>query len=164
MGMTGHLLRVSHEELDTYLADSSLLEDRIYNSEAQDEHLLDVDKAWEGIIFLLTGKNIQTATSELVQIFFSGDLIDEEQDLGMGPAHYLTNEQVVNLNNQISSLTEADLKHKYDPNRMKELSVYPDIWDEGEEAFDYIYVNFVALQTFYSEAAKNGEAIITFIS
>lgn len=164
MGMIGHLIRLSHEELDTYLENSSLLEDRIYNSDSQDEDSLDVDKAWEGIIFLLTGQNLANATSELAQIFFSGDLIDEEQDLGMGPAHYLTAEQVSNLNKQIATLTEADLQQKYDPDKMKQLQIYPDIWDEGDDAFDYIYGSFVALQAFYSEAAQNGQAIITFIS
>jgi len=163
--MIGNLLRVAESELEEYLKDSSLLEDRIYGeSKTADESLVDIDKSWDGIIFLLTGQNIENANHPLVKVLFSGQLIDEEQDLGYGPAHYLTPEQVKELNNQISKITIADLKQKFDPNKMTELEVYPTIWEEGDDAFEYVADSFSTLQNFYAEAAKNGEAIITFLN
>lgn len=167
MGMTCTLLRVTKSELEEYLNDSSLLEDRIYDdeSEDEDENLIDIDKSWDGIIFLLTGQNFENADHPLLQVLFSGQIIDDEQDLGYGPAHYLTPEQVANLNNQISKITVEDLKQKYDPKKMTELDVYPTIWeDEGEETFDYLSDNFLEVQQLYADASKNGEAIITFMS
>ncbi|MFV0388966.1 MAG: DUF1877 family protein [Pyrinomonadaceae bacterium] len=84
-------------------------------------------------MFLLTGQSLATSEHNLVRILFSGQLIDEEQDLGYGPAHYLTPEQVAELNNEISTITIADLKQNFDPKKMTEQEVYPTIWDEGEE-------------------------------
>ena len=167
MGMTCTLLRVTKNELDEYLNDSSLLEDRIYDDESEDgdENLIDIDKSWDGIIFLLTGQNSAKADHPLLQVLFSGQIIDDEQDLGYGPAHYLTPEQVVDLNNQISQITVEELRQKYDPKRMTELEVYPTIWeDEDEESFEYLSDNFLEVQQLYSDATKNGEAIITILS
>ena len=165
MSMIGNLLRVSEAELEEYLKDSSLLEDRVYDdeSETEDESLDDIDKTWEGIIFLLTGQKLENANHPLVNVLFSGQLIDEEQDLGYGPAHYLTPEQVKELNNQISKITVADLKQKFNPSKMTELEVYPTIWEE-DDAFEYVADGFSALQNIYAEAVKNDEAIITFLN
>lgn len=162
MGMIANLLRVTTAELETYLLDSSLLEGRIYSEEAaEDQNLIDVDKAWDGIIFLLTGQNIQNADHPLVQVLFSGQLIDEEQDLGYGPGHYLTSDQVKDLNEKISKITTEDLKLKYNSKQMNELDVYP-IWDE--DSFDYLDENFKLLQQTYAEAANKEQAIITFLN
>ncbi|MBS1667629.1 MAG: YfbM family protein [Bacteroidetes bacterium] len=164
--MIGNLLRVTKAELDDYLKDSSLLESSIYDEETDEENpnLVDIDKSWDGIVFLLTGQGIANAEHPLLRVLFSGQIIDEEQDLGYGPAHYLTPEQVAELNNQIAKITIADLKQKYDPKKMTELEVYPTIWDEGDQAFAYLSEYFVTVQQVYFEATKNGEAIITFLN
>ena len=164
MSMIGNLLRVTKSELEDYLKDSSLLENKIYDDETENENLVDIDKSWDGIIFLLTGQSFATAENNLVRILFSGQLIDEEQDLGYGPAHYLTPEQVAELNNEISTITIADLKQKFNPKKMNELEVYPTIWDEGDDAFDYVADGFLTLQNVFAEATKNEEVIITFLN
>ncbi|MGJ1367117.1 YfbM family protein [Sphingobacterium spiritivorum] len=164
MSMIANLLRVTTSELEAYLKDSSLLEDSIYNDEADAENLIDIDKSWDGIIFLLTGQSLATAKHNLVKILFSGQIIDEEQDLGYGPAHYLTAEQVAELNGEISTITIADLKQSFNPERMNELEVYPIIWDEGDDAFDYLADGFLTLQNVFADATKNKEAIITFLN
>jgi len=164
MSMIGNLLRVTKSELEDYLKDSSLLENKIYDDETENENLVDIDKSWDGIIFLLTGQSFATAENNLVRILFSGQLIDEEQDLGYGPAHYLTSEQVAELNNEISTITIADLKQKFNPKKMNELEVYPTIWDEGDDAFDYVADGFLTIQNVFAEATKNEEAIITFLN
>jgi len=164
MGMIGNLLRVTKPELEGYLKDSSLLEDKIYDDETENNNLVDIDKSWDGIIFLLTGQSLTTSEHHLVRILFSGQLIDEEQDLGYGPAHYLTPEQVAELNHEISTITIADLKQKFNPEKMTQLEVYPTIWDEGDDAFDYLADGFSTLQNVFADATKNGEAIITFLN
>jgi hypothetical protein len=154
---------VTKSELEYYLKDSSLLEDKIYDDETENENLVDFDKSWDGIIFLLTGESFATTEHNLARVLFSGQFIDEEQDLGYGPAHYLTPEQVEALNNEISTITITDLKQKFNPQKMTELGVYPTIWDEGEDAFDYIADGFSTVQTIFADATKNREAIITFL-
>lgn len=163
MGMIANLLRVSPTELETYLNDSNLLEERVYSPDAErDFNLNDLDKAWDAIIFLLTGQNIQNADGPLVQVLFSGQIVDEEQDLGYGPGHYLTPKQVKELNSKISAFTTEQLQERYNPEKMTEIDVYPSIWDV--ESFEYVDFYFKRLQQVYAEAEKNGQAIITFLS
>lgn len=165
MGMIANLLRVSETELDSYLADSSLLAKRLYNDDDEaDPARVDIDKSWDSIIFLLTGEGLFNANHSLVRLLFSGQLVDENQELGYGPAHYLTPEEVAGLNEQLATIQEADLKQKFDPQKMSELEIYPNIWAEGDNAFDYVAVWFKTLQRIYAEAARNGQAMITFLS
>jgi hypothetical protein len=163
--MIGNFLRVSNAELEEYIKDSSTLEDRIYNDGGdEDPNLVDIEKAWAGILFLLTGKNIDDLDHPLAKVLFSGQLIEEDQDLGYGPAHYLNPTQVSEINTQISKISTEDLKKNFDAKKMMELEIYPTIWDEGDEAFEYLAEYFKTLQQVYSDAAKKGEAIITFIN
>ncbi|KQS90266.1 hypothetical protein ASG21_13695 [Chryseobacterium sp. Leaf394] len=162
--MIGNLLRVKESELEEYFRDSTLLEAIIYKDESDNENLTDIDKAWEGIIFLLTGEGIASSEHRLTRILFSGQFIDEEQDLGYGPAHFLRPDEVLELSEEISKITIEDLKQRFDPEKMSEEGIYPEIWDEEEDAFNYLAEEFIAVQKTFAEAASNGEAIITFIN
>jgi len=157
------ILRASTEELTTYLLDSSLLADRVLNNPEHDTRRYDIDKSWDGIIFLLTGKNSSDASEPLSRLMFSNQLIDETQDLGTGPAHYLTPAEVKDLYDQIKHIVPASLKQNFDAAAMKILGVYPNnVWDEPE-VDDYLTEYFETVQEVFATAAKKGEAILTFI-
>ena len=165
MGMIMYLLRISKQELESYIDKPDLfLENRV-----DDAYSMDIDKAWGGILYLLTGKafasgSLEDEVDSLNRIFFSAQFFDEDMDVGYGPAHYLTPEQVAGINHKIASLTEADLKSHYDPEAMnKEKKLYPSL-DWNEKIFDYLYFHFQALQSFFATAASRGEAIVTFLN
>lgn len=165
MSMIMNLLRISKQELESYIDKPDLfLENRV-----DDAYSMDIDKAWGGILYLLTGKAFASGSPEdevdsLNRIFFSAQFFDEDMDVGYGPAHYLTPEQVAGIHRKIASLTEADLKAHYDPEAMnEEEELYPSL-DWNEEDFEYLYFHFQALQSFFATAASRGEAIVTFLS
>ena len=165
MGMIMYLLRISKQELESYIDKPDLfLENRV-----DDAYSMDIDKAWGGILYLLTGKAFASGSPEdevdsLNRIFFSAQFFDEDMDVGYGPAHYLTPEQVAGIHRKIASLTEADLKARYDTEAMnEEEELYPSL-DWNEEIFEYLYFHFQALQSFFATAASRGEAIVTFLS
>ena len=165
MGMIMYLLRISKEELESYIDKPELfLENRV-----DDAYSMDIDKAWSGILYLLTGKAFASGSTEdevdsLNRIFFSGQFFDEDMDVGYGPAHYLTPEQVAGIHSKIASLTEADLKARYDTEAMnEEEELYPSL-DWNEKIFEYLYFHFQALQSFFTTAASKGEAIVTYLS
>ena len=165
MGMIMYLLRISKQELESYIDKPDLfLENRV-----DDAYSMDIDKAWGGILYLLTGKAFVSGSPEdevdsLNRIFFSAQFFDEDMDVGYGPAHYLTPEQVAGIHRKIASLTEADLKARYDTEAMnEEEELYPSL-DWNEKIFEYLYFHFQALQSFFTTAASKGEAIVTFLS
>lgn len=161
--MIANFLRVSESELNDYLKDSSLLEDNIYSDE-ENSNLTDIDKSWGGILFLLTGQGLEELEHPLSRILFSGELIDEDQDLGYGPAHYLTVLEVKEIYNEISKITLEELRERYDAEKMEQLGIYPNIWDDNEESVDYLLDSYNDVLEVYSEAVKNNQAIITFIN
>ena len=165
MSMIMNLLRISKQELESYIDNPDLfLENRV-----DDAYSMDIDKAWGGILYLLTGKAFASGSpadevDSLNRIFFSAQFFDEDMDVGYGPAHYLTPEQVAGIHRKIASLTEADLKARYDTEAMnEEEELYPSL-DWNEEIFEYLYFHFQALQSFFATAASRGEAIVTFLS
>jgi hypothetical protein len=165
--MIGNLFRVTTKDLEEMLEDSSLLEEKLY-SDGPDtvNKLLDIDKSWEAIFYLLTGHpvaEIELAKPPLSWTMFSGQLIDGEQDLGYGPAHYITTEQVRQLNTELDNVSVENLRQRYDGKEMNEAGIYPEIWEEAE-SIDYVLDNFEELKRFYKIAEEESKAVITFIN
>lgn len=124
------------------------------------EHVSDVDKAWHGIHYLLTG-----TASEGREPFCWAIMAAEHigPDLGMGPARLLTPEQVVRLAAALDSLTVDELSARFDPEQMQALQIYPDkIWQD-EDSLDYVLQYFERMADFYRDAAARGDGMLQWI-
>jgi Domain of unknown function (DUF1877) len=165
MSMIGYLLRISSNELKKYQENSDLLESRIDVSlENDDPNMIDIDKSWDGINFLLTGNIVGDSDHPLEKVLFSMQYIDENQDLGYGPANFLYPDQVKELNDTISKISVNELSTKYDSKKMTELELYPTgLWQDNG-VVNYLTDNFKTVQEFYALAVKENQAIITFLS
>lgn len=168
MGMIQSYLRVDIETLNNFIADSSRLEDIVFEQNNTDnESFLDLDKAWEGIFFLITGQSLAEAVGEeapLLGILIGPTEIDPDQDMGYGPATYITAEQTKEIYSAIKDLTKDELSANFDPSRMAEEGIYPDIWEDDENALEYLLDYFDDLKNFYKKAVENGEAVVMFLS
>lgn len=165
--MISTILRVSDAELKDFLEDSSLLEERIYDEDSdEDPDLLDLDKAWEGIFYLLTGtstEEIENAKPPLSWAIVGDKVLDEEQDLGYGPASYNTSAQVKEISEALNAFSTKDLIAKYDGEKMMEMGIYPEIW-EDEDSLSFLTEHFESLKDFYNHASKNNQAVISILS
>ncbi len=166
MGMVCNFLRVTNDELEEYLNESSKLDDRLDQEfESEESNVVDIDKSWEGILFLLTGQNAENLDHPLSKVLFSGQIIDEDQDLGYGPGHYLKPDQVKKINSEITMLSSEDLKARYDPAKMDRLNIYPTGWTKnGDGLLDYLQEYFETVKEIYSTASAKNEALITFLN
>lgn len=162
MAMTLHFLRLPLQQLEAYLENSELLAERVRDN-AADPCRYDIDKSWDGIAWLLTGSTSSDTTQPLTRLFFSGRLVDQQQDLGTGPAHYLLPGEVRDLNGQIAAIEPESLKERFDAAAMKEAGVYPaNVWAEAGTD-DYLAEYFETVQEAFAAAAAAGEAVITFV-
>ncbi len=166
MGMIGNLLRISTKELEDFLADSTLLEERIY-SETDDmsgkENYLDLNKSWEGLFYIITGyplAELGNIQPPLEWSIFGSESVDDEQDLGYGPARYSTAEQVAQIIAVLQNLSSEQFKQRFKPEEMMSKGIYPEIWDEGNDAYEFLAHYFTELKEFYRRAAQNGQVII----
>ncbi|PZR23525.1 MAG: DUF1877 domain-containing protein [Citrobacter freundii] len=164
--MVLNFLRVSEDELNEILENSAFLDEILYDENDEPAPTLtDIDKSWEGILFILTGQNLETLDHPLGAALFSGQVVDEDQDMGYGPAHYLTPGQVETINEQLGAFTVEEVKARYNPARMTELSIYPGVWDkEDDQVFEYLLEWFLEVKQIYTTAAAEKQAVITFMS
>ena len=170
MGMIGNLVRVSNERLENFKTNSAELEKLVYSEESVSAPwYMDLDKTWEAIHFILSRKSLAESemnganNSELGSVIFNSQIIDEEQDLGYGPASYNTPNQVETLTTKLNSLNVSELEEKFDGTKLNNAGVYPEIWDEIESK-EYVFDNLKSLIKFFNEASNNKEAIISFIN
>jgi hypothetical protein len=166
--MIGMFVRVTETELQDYLSDSSLFEN-LLDDEAFDENenVCDIDKTWDAISYLLTGcgaSDLNNAMQPISWTIFGSRVLDEDQDLGYGPANYLTAKQVALLNSELSKISSEDLGVNFNADKMNQLGIYPNSWGKPEEEMEYIGQYFEILKLFYSTAAANGQAVICYLS
>jgi hypothetical protein len=117
---------------------------------------VDVDKAWNGIWFLLK------AAGAPVDVVGGGALLSDE-DLGYGPARYMTPDEVTLAAASLAALPWEKLACRFDPAQMNSDNVYPAIWDD-DGALDYLRVNYAVLVKFFDAAAAAGDGVILWLS
>ena len=123
----------------------------------------DVDKAWHGIHFLLTGSDWK-GSGPLAFILVGGKEIPE--GLGHGPARCFTAEEVRQIDSVLKDIDPAALYEKADPTEFSRMNIYPDIWDSEpkEECVGYVTSYLADLQKFISETAQADRALIVYVS
>ena len=164
MGMYCIFHRISLEKLESYLENSDLLEEDFYSNEVSQIPQLDIDKAWNGILFLLTGGSLEDAENHILgKVILGSADIDKKKIIGYSSARYLLPEEVKSLNDKIKTLNTDDLKYRFDPLAMKKLEIYPNIW-EDKNSFEYLQEYFMQLQSFYQHASWANEAIVISIA
>jgi hypothetical protein len=161
MSMVGCYKRITQHDLNKIILDPSFIEDIIYpDDDHYDESFFDIDKAWHGIHYLLNGK-VWRGRKPLFNAVLGGTAIGDE--IGYGPARYLTIDQVVVLARYLNKISIDKLKKKYNPKKLIKKHIYPDVWDE-EEDLEYLIEYYVLLVNFYNKAAENHEAVLLYLS
>ena len=165
MSMIGNFIALSPEKLSALISDPSGLAELFYpeNEEDTPSNYLDIEKAWHGIHFLLTGE-AWGGDGPLAQAVLGG--IEIGEDMGYGPARYLTPEEVRAVARSLAAISTEQLKKRYSSDALEAAEIYPTgIWEaEGWGAFDYLVQNFEPLVHFYHEAAERGDAVILYLN
>lgn len=125
---------------------------------------LDIDKAWQGIHFLLTGSE-SGGSGPLAFILQGGREIPCE-DFGYGPPHAFTPAEVKEIDRALSQIDPQELYDKADPAQLSALDIYPGIWDDEpkEESIGYLTHYLKELKTFVKKTAESNRALIAYIS
>ncbi|MCG8686362.1 MAG: YfbM family protein [Desulfobacterales bacterium] len=124
---------------------------------------IDVDKAWHGIHYLLTGKVWDASGPEAFIV--SGGIEIGDVDVGYGPSRAFKSKEVKKIARRLRDIEKNKLIESCDKNNFSENEIYPEIWDEEPEScFGYILEHFEALKHFVSEAAEDGKALIVYIN
>ena len=121
----------------------------------------DLDKAWHGLHFLLTG-TAEAGYPPLDFLVDGGDAVGDV-DVGYGPARALRPTLVIEIAAQLANLSDAALSARYDGAAMTAQEIYPDIWERDSEEDDsraYLLENLVVLRKAVAEAADRHLGLI----
>jgi hypothetical protein len=165
MGMIGCFVAVSEDTLRNLRSDEDSIEEFLYpdDGDSEPENYVDVDKAWHGIHYLLTGES-GSGQEPLSLAIFGGTEFGPE--VGIGPARFLTSIQVTELANALDAIPVETLAARFNPKDMEQKEIYPDvIWvRDNMESLDYLLENYQQLLSFYKDAAGRGDAVIQWMS
>ncbi len=126
-------------------------------SAGPDTSELSLDKAWHGIHFLLTG-TIEEAPPPLGDAILGGTEIGE--DLGYGPARYLTPEQVREVAQALAGISTEEFARRFDLQKIRQAGVYA---LEHDTTAEYCVSYFEKMTAYYRDAAANGNAMLLYL-
>jgi len=122
--------------------------------------LIDLDKAWHAIHFLLTGApgEAELPAGALV----SGEEVGE--GFGLGPARLLSHADVGAFGEFLSTKPDDFVEQTLDFSAMEAARIYPAIWGRKDaEDTEYVAMYFRTLKTFVQAAAAAKDAIVLVI-
>ena len=162
MSMIGNYRRVTLAQLDALKMNPDSVPDFLYSSGSAEDMHLEIDKSWHAIHFLLTG-SVWEGALPLRNAVLGGVPLGE-QDVGYGPARYLTPAEAQAVAEALKAIPAKDLMARYDADALVDAEIYPQIWDEGEQAREYIQYYYEQLVTFFAQAAAAGDAVLLYIN
>lgn len=166
MGIIANYQYLSDNELSQIVPDSRQEEelfDLVEDSTNENETLIDIDKMWDALLFVMTG----FSSSE----FMDGDPL-REAVLRVTPLEEVSEYIAYTEKNKIAEIVEAlesfDMDRALEDFSMeacKKAELYPDIWDyleEEEEIKDDIRTSFVKVKDFYKAILNHkGNVLVT---
>jgi hypothetical protein len=159
MSMIACFLAIPPDELDALYDDSGEIAAVLDGEYAA--QIIDIDKAWHGIHFMLTENS--PSSSPLAYAVLGIKKIGEE-DVGYGTAHGISAASVKKIAEALNEISEEAFRAMFDANAMINAEIYPDIWDKGDESLAFLRAHFKVLQRFYADTAKTGKAAISFLN
>ncbi|MFN0122357.1 MAG: YfbM family protein [Blastocatellia bacterium] len=160
MGMICALREVDEHKISALLLDPP----SIHGFLAEEIGEVDLDKAWHGIHYLLTGQ-AEGGEEPFCYLLEGGEYIGDE-DAGYGPARALLPLQVRAWADALGGLTTDDLRQRLDPAAMTKAGIYPDIWARDAAEDDtpgYLLEYFEVLQSCVTQAARENKGLIVYI-
>lgn len=121
------------------------------------EEGLSLEKSWHVLHYLLTEK-VEEAPPPLGNAILGGKEIGD--DLGYGPARFLTPQQVREVAMALAAISKDELAVRFDLKAMIAANIYP-VRDESELELARYYFNH--LSRYYSDAAASGNAMLLYV-
>ncbi|MCY7106052.1 YfbM family protein [Streptococcus oralis] len=166
MGMIANYQYLPDDELDQIKGLSNQEDDLLdFAEDSADSHdiLLDIDKMWDALIFVLTG-------------FSSSEFLEDnplrEAVLGVTPLEDVSEYIAYTEKSRIAAISQAleefdmdSAMANFSMEACKKADLYPNIWDyleEEEEIKDDISTCFVKMKDFYKKILElNGNVLVT---
>jgi len=158
--MIGNFYPLSSVQAEMLKANQEGVEEFIYSDEVQkSEALLDIDKAWHALHFILTGSAWESE-HPLNIVVLGGEEIGK--DAGYGPARLVSPDYVIEVNEALAGISTVDFESKFDAEKLNKEEIYPNGW--SSEDVRYISSAFEEVKKLYKSASEEREYVLLFIN
>jgi hypothetical protein len=126
------------------------------------EDLVDFDKAWQALHFVLNG-SAWGKEGALGFLLYAGEFVGD--DLGFGPLRLASPTEVRAFRDALAALDEVALRQRYDPAAMAAEDVYlaDMLVEEGEEGWDYVVQSLPALRRLLERSVETSASVAIWL-
>lgn len=166
MGMLAQYMAVDNKIFNSMLKmNNEEIIDKIEKlSENEQCDICDIDKMWDGLHFLLTGKSASEPieNNKLSEAVVGTDMFDENEDDFLA---YIKSEELKAIIDVMEKTNIDELLTKYNMDDFKNTKIYPNIWEKEEEVniYDELIFCFESMLDFYKKCNKENMNIIVSI-
>ncbi|MFD4434161.1 YfbM family protein [Nocardia sp. NPDC058497] len=148
MGLVFAFHRISDDDAARIIADVATAFDLIDAINRNGEPAGDIDKAWDGLHYLLGAAGV------------GFDLLREDEPSRDEACTTVWSAEEVAAAALSLAATPFDLlAEHFDPEELGKEGIYPDIW-ESEWSLDYLRDHYIGLQEFFTHAAATGSPVV----
>ena len=166
MGLIANYSYLSDENLKELKSLGSSEEDIIDSVEvwSEEDVLLDIDKMWDALHFLLTGESAMYRLEDnLLSNMVVGKTALDNKEILIG---YTEPTRVKEIAKELDKVNFDDILKTFDMQECKEEELYPNIWDyeeETEEIMEDLTYSFDTLNKLYHSAAEHNHGVLVMI-
>jgi hypothetical protein len=120
---------------------------------------VDLDKAWHGLHFVLTGAAWDVAAPPGNAVLGGTPL---GTDLGYGPARLMDADDVRRTALALDALSEDQIRRQFDPEALLGANIYGGDWADAEEV-EWIVAAFHKATRCFVDSAARGDALLLYI-
>ncbi len=126
---------------------------------------IDLDKAWHGLHYLLTGTACD-GEPPLNFLLCSGQQIGDI-DVGYGPARSFFAAEAVEIRRALASIDDTELRARFNPEAMISLEIYPEIWGRDpaeDDTLGYLIEYFTILKECLDSIVERHQGFVVSIT
>lgn len=168
MGMIANYQAITEKEGENLCTlaegqEEEALFERIEELQEEDDTMVDIDKMWDVLHFVLTGQSASDPIEgDLLSEAVVGErVIAEENFVGLSP-----NTRVKEIAAALDKVKLESLLADFSMDKCKAADLYPNIWDYEDEkdlVIEEIIMYFQAMKKLYHQAARKGLGILVSI-
>ena len=162
MGMIANYQPTTDIELEKIMC----LDDVEELQESEDIEICDIDKMWDALHFLLTGKS---ASEPIEDNLISEAIVGQFNISGEEIEEFISGTKTDRVKEIAKALQELNFEtyiDKFDMSAFSQNDIYPNIWgyeDEADEIKDDLRNSFENLKKFYEKMAEQERAVLVSI-
>jgi hypothetical protein len=121
----------------------------------------DLDRAWHGIHYLLTGTAWDG--SPPLDFLINGGRQVGEIDADHGPLRVFSPAETRAVLDALSGISTYEMRKRFNPRDMAAQEVYPDIWSQEEESLAFLIDRVDGLRGFLRQAVEAEAGMLVFL-